>query len=106
MRGTIGTLATRLAGSSDIFGRNGAKETRTVNFIAAHDGMTLADICAYERKHNEANGEQNRDGHDENFSWNNGVEGETANTEVTAQSGSATSALCWRRCSLRAARSC
>ena len=62
-----------------------ARKTRTVNFIAAHDGMTLADICAYERKHNEANGEQNRDGHDENFSWNNGVEGETANTEVTAQ---------------------
>ena len=83
--GTAGTMATRLAGSSDIFGRNAARKTRTVNFIAAHDGMTLADICAYERKHNEANGEQNRDGHDENFSWNNGVEGETENTEVTAQ---------------------
>ena len=47
--------------------------------------MTLADICAYERKHNEANGEQNRDGHDENFSWNNGVEGETANAKVKTQ---------------------
>jgi glycogen operon protein len=83
--GTTGTLATRLAGSSDVFGRDGARKTRTVNFIAAHDGMTLADICAYERKHNEANGEQNRDGHDENFSWNNGVEGESANEKIGAQ---------------------
>ena len=80
--GMVGTLATRLAGSSDIFGHDDARETRTVNFIAAHDGMTLADICAYEHKHNEANGEQNRDGHDENFSWNNGIEGESADTGV------------------------
>jgi glycogen operon protein len=83
--GTIGTLATRLAGSSDIFGRDGAKKTRTVNFIAAHDGMTLADITAYERRHNEANGEGNRDGHDENFSWNKGVEGESGDAKVRAQ---------------------
>ena len=81
---TIGALATRLAGSSDIFGRDGADETRTVNFIAAHDGMTLADITSYEKKHNEANGEGNRDGHDENFSWNNGVEGESADASLKA----------------------
>ncbi|OWK22366.1 hypothetical protein AJ88_08780 [Mesorhizobium amorphae CCBAU 01583] len=55
---------------------------RTVNFIAAHDGMTLADLVAYERKHNAANGEQNRDGHNENLSWNNGVEGETSDTGI------------------------
>jgi glycogen operon protein len=75
--GTIGTLATRLAGSSDIFGRSGSTATRSVNFVAAHDGFPLADLMRYERKHNDANGEQNRDGHNDNFSWNCGVEGET-----------------------------
>jgi len=75
--GAVGALATRLAGSSDVFGRQGQPSTRTVNFIAAHDGMTLADIVGYERKHNAANGEQNRDGHNDNLSWNNSVEGET-----------------------------
>jgi glycogen operon protein len=69
----LGALATRLAGSSDIFGGDDA--TRSVNFLAAHDGFTLADLVAHEQRHNEANGEQNRDGHGENFSWNNGVEG-------------------------------
>ncbi len=79
--GTVGALATRLAGSSDVF--DGAA-TRTVNFVAAHDGMTLADLVAYERKHNEANGEDNRDGHDENLSWNCGVEGATDDPAVLA----------------------
>ncbi|MDG3578806.1 glycogen debranching protein GlgX [Rhizobium sp. YJ-22] len=79
-----GALATALAGSSDIFQRDGAKETRSVNFIAAHDGFTLHDLVAYEHKHNEANGEDNRDGHGENFSWNNGVEGETEGGAVLA----------------------
>jgi glycogen operon protein len=81
-RGMIGALATRLAGSSDVFGA-GAR-TRTVNFIAAHDGMTLADVVRYERKHNEANGEHNHDGHNENFSWNNGVEGESRDPDIVA----------------------
>ena len=80
---TVGTLATRLAGSSDVFG--GAQETRTVNFVAAHDGMTLADTTRYERKRNEANGEGNRDGHDENFSWNNGAEGDSADPAVAGR---------------------
>ncbi|WP_394890823.1 glycogen debranching protein GlgX [Mesorhizobium sp. AaZ16] len=84
-RGMIGALATRLAGSHDIFGGRGGTRTRSVNFIAAHDGMTLADIARYERKHNEANGEQNRDGHNENLSWNNGVEGDTDDPEIAAQ---------------------
>ncbi len=79
--GTIGALATRLAGSSDVFG-GGAGKTRSVNFLAAHDGMTLGDLVAYEHKHNEANGEENRDGHDENLSWNNGVEGVTNDPDV------------------------
>jgi glycogen debranching enzyme len=71
-RGMAGALATRLAGSSEIFA---GRTTRSVNFLAAHDGMTLADVTAYEQKHNEANGEENRDGHDENLSWNHGTEG-------------------------------
>lgn len=84
-RGMVGALATRLAGSSDMFG--GGAQTRTVNFIAAHDGMTLADTVRYERKHNEANGEHNHDGHNENFSWNNGVEGESRDPEIAAERG-------------------
>ncbi|MER8584865.1 glycogen debranching protein GlgX [Mesorhizobium sp. M1338] len=80
--GMVGALATRLAGSSDVFAAKGQNVSRTVNFIAAHDGMTLADIVRYERKHNEANGEQNRDGHNENLSWNNGVEGDADDPAV------------------------
>lgn len=81
--GGIGALATRLAGSSDVFATESQPTSRTVNFIAAHDGMTLADIVAYERKHNEANGEQNRDGHNGNLSWNNGIEGETDDEAIS-----------------------
>ena len=80
-----GSLATILAGSSDIFQRGGAAQTRSVNFLAAHDGFTLHDLVSYEHKHNEANGEHNRDGHSENLSWNNGVEGETGDTVVLAR---------------------
>ena len=71
-RHTTGTLATRITGSSDIF--TGAN-TRSVNFIASHDGFTLADLVAYKNKHNDFNGENNRDGQNENYSWNNGVRG-------------------------------
>ncbi|TPL82928.1 glycogen debranching protein GlgX [Mesorhizobium sp. B2-3-12] len=81
--GMVGALATRLAGSSDVFDRAGEPASRSVNFIAAHDGMTLADIVAYERKHNAANGEQNRDGHNENLSWNNGVEGKADEAAIS-----------------------
>ena len=70
--GALGALATRIAGSADIFGEQAC---RSVNFLAAHDGFTLADTVAYEQRHNHANGENNRDGHGENFSWNWGVEG-------------------------------
>ena len=82
--GKTGALATRLSGSSDIFGRDGATATRTVNFVAAHDGFPLGDLVAYEAKHNWANGEDNRDGHSENLSWNNGVEGETDDATIRA----------------------
>ena len=73
----MGALATRLSGSADIFKRDDADMTRSVNFLAAHDGFSLADMVAYQHKHNHANGEDNRDGHNENLSWNNGVEGAT-----------------------------
>ena len=70
--GGIGVLATRLAGSSDIFGKD---HCRSINFLAAHDGFTLADTVSYAQRHNWANGEDNRDGHGGETSWNNGVEG-------------------------------
>lgn len=73
--GMLGEVATRFAGSSDIFGQLKHQPSRSINFITAHDGFTLADLVAYAEKHNEANGEQNRDGTNENLSWNNGVEG-------------------------------
>ena len=95
-----------LAGSSDVFRRDGQPTTRSVNFIAAHDGLTLADLVAYERKHNEANGEQNRDGHDENLSWNNGVEGDDRRSGNHRRRAGAIARACWRRCLPRAARSC
>jgi glycogen operon protein len=81
-RWTIGDLATRLAGSADIFARHGHHHTRSVNFLAAHDGFTLMDMVSYEERHNHANGEENRDGHHDNFSWNNGVEGATDDSQV------------------------
>ncbi len=79
--GSIGKLATRLAGSSDIFG----KDCRSVNFVAAHDGLTLADTVTYAEKHNHANGEDNRDGHGDNHSWNCGVEGPSSDPAVIAR---------------------
>jgi glycogen operon protein len=80
--GKIGNFATALAGSSDIFSSNGGTATRSVNFIAAHDGFSLMDLVSYEHKHNELNGEDNRDGHNENYSWNNGVEGDSADPAI------------------------
>lgn len=88
----VGSLATRLSGSSDVFGP-GPALSRTVNMVAAHDGFTLADLVAFERRHNEANGEGNHDGHGENFSWNNGVEGETSDPDVKADRRRAIAAL-------------
>ncbi|TNE40406.1 MAG: glycogen debranching enzyme GlgX [Sphingomonadales bacterium] len=76
----IGPLATRLAGSSDRFG----PECRSVNFLAAHDGFALADIVAYAERHNLANGEQGRDGHGENHSWNHGTEGPSDDPAIQA----------------------
>lgn len=75
--GQLGELASRLTGSSDLFGQQGRTMTASVNFVTSHDGFTLADLVSYNVKHNEANGEDNRDGDSHNRSWNCGVEGET-----------------------------
>jgi glycogen operon protein len=80
--GTTGVLATRLTGSSDIFQWSGRTPSASINFVASHDGFALADTVAFERKHNLANGEGNRDGTDANFSWNHGVEGPTDDPDV------------------------
>jgi len=78
----VRTVATRLAGSSDLYADDGRSAYNSVNFITAHDGFTLRDLVSYNHKHNEANGEDNRDGSDNNRSWNHGVEGETDDEAV------------------------
>jgi len=86
-RGTPEPLADfgyRLTGSSDLYASNGRRPYASVNFVTAHDGFTLADLVAYEDKHNEANGEDNRDGEDHNRSWNHGVEGTTDDPAILA----------------------
>jgi isoamylase len=82
---TIGELATRVSGSSDLFGHAGRRPWSTINFVTAHDGFTLNDLVSYERKHNAANQENNRDGIDHNYSWNCGVEGPTGDPEIAAR---------------------
>jgi glycogen operon protein len=80
--GMIPELASRLTGSSDIFDFNGRRPRASVNFLTAHDGMTLHDLVSYNHKHNEANGDENRDGPDQNYSWNCGVEGPAADEQI------------------------
>ena len=82
--GLLGDFATRLTGSADLYGGAGRRPTASVNLITAHDGFTLADLVSYDAKHNEANGEANRDGTDDNRSWNCGVEGPTDDAEILA----------------------
>ena len=82
--GRIGALAGKVAGSAEIFNFAGRKPSASVNFLAVHDGFTLTDLVSYSDKHNEANGEDNRDGHNNNYSWNCGVEGETDDEAVRA----------------------
>jgi isoamylase len=80
--GQLAELASRLAGSSDIYDRRGRRPWASVNFVTAHDGFTLHDLVSYNNKHNEANQEGNRDGHDHNHSWNCGVEGPTGKRNI------------------------
>jgi isoamylase len=82
--GRAADMAARLCASGDLFNRRGRKPWASVNFVTAHDGFTLHDVVSYNDKHNEANGEDNRDGHDHNRSWNHGVEGPTEEAEIRA----------------------
>ena len=80
--GLTGTVASRIAGSSDLYAHDGRSPCNSINFITCHDGFTLADLVSYNTKHNEANGEDNRDGSNDNLSWNCGVEGLTSDAAV------------------------
>ena len=80
----IGEFANRFSGSSDLYGTVGRRPTASVNLITVHDGFTLADLVSYDDKHNEANGEDNRDGTSDNNSWNCGAEGPTDDPGILA----------------------
>ena len=82
--GQIGSMAYRLTGSSDLYGTSDRQPHASINFITAHDGFTLHDLVSYNEKHNEANGEDNRDGHNDNLSWNSGAEGPTDDVSILA----------------------
>jgi glycogen operon protein len=82
--GQAASLGFRLTGSSDIYGRGGRRPFASVNFVTAHDGFTLNDLVSYDSKHNEANGEDNRDGSDHNLSWNCGIEGPTDDPAIVS----------------------
>jgi glycogen operon protein len=81
-KGLVGEVATRLSGSSDLYEPQGKLPINSINFVTCHDGFTLYDLVSYNEKHNEANGEDNRDGTSENFSWNCGQEGETKDPQI------------------------
>jgi glycogen operon protein len=80
--GVLSELATRLSGSSDLYEQSGRRPYASINFITAHDGFTLADLVSYSTKHNEANGEDNRDGENHNLGWNCGFEGPTDDRRI------------------------
>jgi glycogen operon protein len=83
--GALSEMATRLAGSSDLYAQSGRRPYASINFITAHDGFTLADLVSYNEKHNEANAENNADGERHNLSWNGGVEGATDDPRIREQ---------------------
>ena len=80
---TVSELATRLAGSNDLYAHNGRQPYASINFVTSHDGFTLQDLVSFNDKHNEANGEDNRDGENNNYSWNCGAEGPTEDRDIT-----------------------
>ena len=82
--GCLDEFATRLSGSSDLYAWNSRRPHASINFITCHDGFTLRDLVSYDEKHNEANGEDNRDGSSDNLSWNCGVEGPTDDADINA----------------------
>ena len=81
---TLSEFATRLSGSSDLYQHDGRKPSASINFITCHDGFTLHDLVSYNDKHNDANGDNNQDGTDENHSWNCGAEGPTDDPAINA----------------------
>ncbi|MFD2674786.1 glycogen debranching protein GlgX [Gulosibacter bifidus] len=81
---TLGEFATRITGSSDLYERSGRRPVASINFVTAHDGFTLRDLVSYNEKHNEANGEDSRDGESHNRSWNCGAEGPTDDAQINA----------------------
>jgi len=87
--GSVAALATRISGSADLYQHGDKAPFNSINFITSHDGFTLYDLVSYNSKHNEMNGEENRDGDNHNLSWNSGAEGETDDNEVNR--------LRWRR---------
>jgi glycogen operon protein len=91
--GLLGDFASRLTGSSDLFSSEGRRPTASVNLLTVHDGFTLADLVSYNTKHNETNGENNRDGTDDNRSWNCGTEGPTTDSAILALRGGQQRAL-------------
>ncbi len=84
---TLGEFAARITGSADLYAQSGRRPIASINFVTCHDGFTLSDLVSYDKKHNEANGEGNRDGESHNRSWNCGVEGPTDDPEVLALRG-------------------
>jgi isoamylase len=83
-RGNVADVAQRFTGSSDLYQEDGRHPSASINFVTCHDGLTLADLVSYDEKHNDANGEDNRDGADDDRSWNSGIEGPTDDPEVNA----------------------
>jgi isoamylase len=81
-KGIVGEVATRISGSSDLYEAQGRLPINSINYVTCHDGFTLLDLVSYDEKHNEINGEENRDGRDENFGWNCGMEGETNDSGI------------------------
>jgi glycogen operon protein len=84
---TLGELASRLTGSSDLYENTGRRPVASINFVTAHDGFTVRDLVSYDVKHNEANGENGTDGTDDNRSWNCGAEGDTDDPAIIALRG-------------------
>ena len=101
-----GELARRFMASSDLFHHGQRQPTASVNFVAVHDGFVLADVVSYSHKHNQANGEDNRDGRDGELSANFGVEGPSDDAGHPAPRGGACAGPCWRPCCWRRARRC
>jgi len=81
-KGSVSNFVTRIVGSPDLYGQDDREPEQSINFITCHDGFTMNDLVSYNSKHNEANGEQNRDGNDHNISWNFGVEGPTEDPQI------------------------